>query len=346
MKKLKETTTKKDKIRLLAYLISKKHPDRPPDENWTAAIQTLNKENPFRHLITLWKWTGIGEKKGWDILQLIITASIPLLIFFGTQYFTSQNNKQQRETAKDNANQETLVNYLGEMATLLDDGLLKVTMVSDKKFIIAQAKTVIALQSLDSQRQHLVIQFLDASNLNTITGKEKGLLYKARISKADLHSADLSGSKLIKADLSNTNLSNANLSIANLSNANLLFANLSDANLYSANLSNANLSGSKLINTYLRNTNLSNANLGSATLNGAIFLSSDLRKIKRLTKSQLEGKEHPLICKSLIPQNINIELERDCDKIGAALLKKFPKEFSSLEKANEFVSNQQPPNVD
>lgn len=368
-----------EQIRSKAFRISQKYPERSPDENWAAAIQALEKERPFRHWIAFWKWTGIGEKKGWDILQLLISASIPLLIFFGTQYFTSQNNKQQRETAnknneqqrqiaKDSSKQTTLVKYLEEMAALLDDGLLDIQNISDKKFIIAQSKTVIALQSLDPKRQHLVIQFLNAAKLNTLAGKDKGLLYEARMSKANLIKAEISSAKLIKSDLRDANLRDANLfrvnfsrgklgnadlrdsslSGAKLGNADLRLAKLSraqlnNADLHLSELGNADLSGANLSGADLSDANLSNASLYKVNLSGADFsntitLSTDLSRTKNLTPYQLEGKEHPLICKTPLPKNIKIDLNRDCDKIPT-ILDEYNR-FLSLDKAEKFVQEQ------
>jgi hypothetical protein len=101
-----------EQIRPKAYQISQKYPERSPVENWDAAEKSLKKEKLFRPLISIWKWTGIGEKKGWDIFQLAVTASIPLLLFFGTQYFSTKTNEQQKQAATDKAQQETLVKYL------------------------------------------------------------------------------------------------------------------------------------------------------------------------------------------------------------------------------------------
>jgi hypothetical protein len=47
---------------------------------------------------TFWKWTGIGEKKGWDCFQLGISILIPILIWQGTKSF----NEKQQEIATQN----------------------------------------------------------------------------------------------------------------------------------------------------------------------------------------------------------------------------------------------------
>ncbi|MGR3278876.1 pentapeptide repeat-containing protein [Acaryochloris marina NIES-2412] len=297
-------------------------------------------------LSSAWQWIGVGEKKGWDVLQLLITASIPILIFIRTQDFTEKNNKQQLQAAKDNANQATLVKYFEEMATLLDDGLLKVEKVSDEKFIMAQVQTVIALQSLDPKRQQLVIQFLDAASLNTFpnTGADKGvgIFYKARISKANLDGVDLRDARLRLANLNWASLRSANLrgaifNSANLSNASLTKANLSHTSLIRANLSDSDLTKANLSDSQLRVTNFTNANLSSANLSSAILINTDLRETKNLIQPQLEGKKPPLICNSPLPKNIKIDSNRDCDEVIAFLHQRYPNDYPSLKEAEKYV---------
>ena len=153
-------------------------------------------------------------------------------------------------------------------------------------------------------------------------------LKEAKLSNANLRSANLRSANLISANLRSADLRSANLISADLRNANLISADLSNANLISADLSNADLS----------NANLISANLNSANLNSAILLNTDLRKTKSLPQAQLEGKEQPLICNSPLPQNIKIDLNRDCDRVAAALLEKLPQRFSSFEEIQRFSS--------
>jgi uncharacterized protein YjbI with pentapeptide repeats len=228
----------------------------------------------------IWRWTGLGEKKFWDFLQLLI---VPAVLAGGAYYLQELAKQREQAASIETANQDTLVKYLDQMAELLQKGLLK-TKPNSETFIIAQAKTVIALQALDPKRQHLVIQFLDAANLNTLPG-EKGILYEARMSKANLNKADLSWANLSKADLDEANLSEANLSGANLSNAyfgkaNLSVADLSEANLSEANLSRADLSKAKLLGAKLNGIDLSMADLSEANLFGAKLIGAKLSKSK------------------------------------------------------------------
>jgi uncharacterized protein YjbI with pentapeptide repeats len=265
---LPEKTTKPKKSKFTdeqicprAYQISQKYPERSPDENWKAAIQELETESQL--LRKFWRWTGFGEKKLWDFLQLLIVPIVLAGTGFALQQFAKQSDQQ---SAIDKAQQETLVKYLDEMAELLQKGLLKTKTDSDT-YIFAQSKTVIALQSLDPKRQHIVIQFIDAANLNSFTldGK-KGILYKARMSKANLNNADLSGAHLSSADLSGARLSGANFSYADLSSASLSDADLSGANLFGTNLESANLGGANLMKANLSLTKLRKAMVGYGQL--------------------------------------------------------------------------------
>ncbi|MFM7441069.1 MAG: pentapeptide repeat-containing protein, partial [Snowella sp.] len=238
----KQAYLAEEKIRVKAYELWNLNKSLSPEESWNLAIKRLTVEQQFRPLIMFWHWTGLGEKKGWDILT---TLSLPLFIFLGGILFTHINNQQQNQLSVDKRDQDTLVKYLDEMTKLLNDNLHEVKSRNDSKFIIAQAKTVIALQSLDPSRQHLIIQFLDAARLNKLI--EYGLLYQAQMSKANFKNADLSG-----ATFKSVNLTNANLQHSNLTNA-----DLEDSILSNANLSNSDLTGARLDAVYMKNSNLS-----------------------------------------------------------------------------------------
>ena len=147
-----------------------------------------------------------------------------------------------------------------------------------------------------------------------------------------------------RLDLSRCNLSSANLKSANLGNANLHDANLSNnaflnnTNLSNANLHSANLRLAILDGTNLSNANLRDANLRDANLSNAIFLNTDLHETKNLTQSHLEGKEQPLICNSPLPQNIEIDYNRDCGKVATDLVKS--QKFLTREEAEEYIQEQ------
>ena len=134
-------------------------------------------------------------------------------------------------------------------------------------------------------------------------------------------------------------INKANRSLADV---NLVAADLSSADLRSANLSAADLSSANLRSANLRDANLSSAFLRYADLRYALFLATDLRTTKELTKKQLEGENPPVICNSPLPEGIEIEggKDRDCDKLAAILHERYSWEFSSLEEAEQYLEEQ------
>jgi Pentapeptide repeats (8 copies) len=301
-------------------------------DDWDNAFKVLTKErNSWWKRFKKWVQTGEdgwNEKKPWDYLQLLL---VPLALFIAAswfQWFTKQQEqlaadnkaKQELQVAGDKAKQETLTKYLDQMSDLLQKGLLKSKQGSEI-FIIAQAKTAVTLQSLDPVRQHLVIQFLAASNLNILDGG-KGLLFQLRMSRAKLDKADLSFARMTEVDLSEAKLSGADLIGADLRGANLIGANLSQANLPYASLIEANLFG---------------ADFRGADLRGVLLMGTDLTTTK-LEKKQLE-RDSLLLCKVILPKGIEIKVDRDCEAMPQALLKKYPGKFKTLEDAKKYKDN-------
>ena len=224
-----------------------------------------------------WVWTGIGEQKGWDIVKLLI---VPLTLAFATYSFQEAAKERDEVTNKSaklreemNANDkwrgEILAVYLSDMQALIRDGLTTDKYLSPR-FIIAQTKTVLALQQLDPNRQRLLIQFLEASDLNKIDSG-RGILFKARLAGSNMKSSNLSGIQLKEADLSGAILANSRLTKAILTGSNLDGSNLSDADLSTADLENATLIKAGLFRARLSCTRLKGANFSDAYLNGAIL---------------------------------------------------------------------------
>ncbi len=95
------------------------------------------------------------------------------------------------------------------------------------------------------------------------------ILYKAKITYANLRNVNLRFANLQWANLERSNLQNASLQRANLDGANLKNANLSGAILFGANLHMANMNGAILRNANLRGANLYGAQITNADLAGA-----------------------------------------------------------------------------
>jgi hypothetical protein len=260
-----------EKIRVKAHQIWENNKEQSPEENWNAAVKVLERERFWRPLISVWRWTGIGEKKGWDIIQLLSTVSIPVLLFFGTQYFTDQNNERQQKIAEEKQKDELLKTYINDMkASLLDkDYPLKDSKKNSESRSIARTITLTTLTQLNSeqdqqkakegkynQRKGLIMQFLFESGLINVDPEVLAFGRKGfdpqtasiiSLNTADFNFANLENANLENANLENANLSRANLIRANLSRAYLGGVNLNSANLNSANLDSANLNSAKLV---------------------------------------------------------------------------------------------------
>ncbi|MCG8367690.1 MAG: pentapeptide repeat-containing protein [Pseudanabaenales cyanobacterium] len=167
----------------------------------------------------------------------------------------------------------------------------------------------------------------------------------ARFSYVNFRNADLSHANLSYADLSDCKFDNANLFSADLS-----FADFSDTNLFDATLRNADLSGADFSSAFLPETDLTNANLNNAVfsyanlyktdLRAAILLNTNLDPAVNLTLQQLEGDNPPFICNARFPKYIEIDSNRDCDQLAQVLHQRYPKQFESLQKAEDYVNKQ------
>lgn len=191
-----------EKIRVKAYQIWEKNRENSSEEKWSLAIKSLERETNFRFLIIFWKWTGLDEKKGWDI---ITSLSIPLIIFIGGILFNYSNNQQEQEAARQKLKDENLKTYFNDMKGFLLDKEypLKKSKINDESRTISRAITLTTLTQLNSdkdknikggkfnERKKLILQFLYESGL--ITDDPIISLTTADFNFADLRGADFRG---------------------------------------------------------------------------------------------------------------------------------------------------------
>ena len=251
--------------------------------------------NIKKSLDRIWQWTGIGEKKGWD---LITSVSLPVLLFLGGQYFSNKNNDKQQQIADDKQKDEVLKNYFEDMKGLLLDKYhpLKQSKEDNESRTIARTITLTTLSQLGSEqnkesnneeqhsrRKSLIMQFLFESGLiknskgsGRIISLDKADLRFANLNGANFYAANLKGANFYGANLSYANLSYANLNGAYLHGAYLYGAYLYGAYLYGAYLYGANLNGAYLHGAHLYGVDLYGADLSNADLNGANLNSADL----------------------------------------------------------------------
>ena len=132
----------------------------------------------------------------------------------------------------------------------------------------AEEQTVTTLRRLNSQRNRIVLQFLQGTHL--IGAQNPHIdLGGADLSYDDLGNAPLSGTDLRNVNLSHADLAGADLSGAIMTGADLTGADLSGATLTGASLADASLAGADLSSARLGDTILTSANLGGADLGGA-----------------------------------------------------------------------------
>lgn len=216
----------------------------------------------------IWRWTGLGEKKLWDFLQLLI---VPVVLWGLSSWFNHKETIRKQEEAKETNQQEALISYIDNLPTLLKDTKTEEYIVRG----LAQAKTSTTLQLLkdDPNRREVLLDFLRVSGLlGTFQDSQKqkaiesileGINLKNRVLQgADLHRANLKDADLRNTDLVEANLNNANLSGAKLGEADLRGATLRRANLRKASLIGANLKGADLEGANLIDANFDHAKIG------------------------------------------------------------------------------------
>jgi uncharacterized protein YjbI with pentapeptide repeats len=266
-----------------------------------------NKQSPWWK--KLWGWTGFGEKKLWDWLQLLSALAIPVVLAVAGFWFADQQQQQQRKIQQQQAQDVALQAYLSQMGQLiLEEDLSDPEQVSEKVRTLARVRTITVLSRLDPNRKHSVMQFLIEGHLvqggrcckepiialNKASLRDVTFLYAplegAYLLDADMSGANLRGAYLTDADLGGADLDEADLSGADLSGADLGSADLGSAHLEGADLSDAGLSGANLRGAYLRDTYLGGADLDDADLSGADLGDADLSDAD-LGDANLSGAE-------------------------------------------------------
>jgi uncharacterized protein YjbI with pentapeptide repeats len=270
--KPKKPSFTEEQIRAKAYQIWQKNKEFSAEEIWNAAKKALQSEQRFWLLKVFWQWTGFGEKKLWDFLQLLIVP----IVLAGTGFVLQQFAKEgDQKAALDKAQQETLVKYLEQMSEAIKTDNLLTTKPDKNTFLVAQIRTITALQSLNSDRQLAVFFFLRAANLLNRNDLDHSELKRKKPRATSQHQS--SHGLLHNAQMPNINLRHANLTDADLSGANFGGANFSGAILMGSDLKGANFINADLRGTYLINADLRGASLTLSNLSGSFLIDADLR---------------------------------------------------------------------
>ncbi len=265
-----------------------------------------------------WTLREFGGKPVWDWFQLLIVplALAALGFWFTTQQSIRQQQIEDQRAASDRAVEEqraqqaTLQAYLDQMGTLLLDRNLRNASENSAVRRLARARTLVVLDTLDSDRANRALRFLDETQLIQTRPPDRppiiSLKYaslgdfrlrgKQLLKGTDLTQATLTGGGLAGADLEGTDLSGAHLGNADLSDADLKDAKLSGAYLYDADLSGADLSGADLSDAKERfesGARMSGANLEGADLSKADLTNAQVTKKQLRETASLEGATMP-----------------------------------------------------
>jgi len=250
---------------------------------------------------------GFADKSLWDWLNLCGVLAIPLVVVAATLAFSiiqtgiaqkqhdsdqaiaDQQHIADQQQLLDQQRATTLQTYIDSIQDLLLNHHLLNAKSTDDVATLARARTLTALQGMDSNRKGVLIRFLDEANLigflDDHAHQQPAIvdLSQADLSGADLSNANLAGVDLGYANLSNANLSNANLYQVNLNHTNLHQADLDEASidpvdLTYADLSYATLKHADLVFADIEHTNLSHAVLNGAKLSGATLHADNLNR--------------------------------------------------------------------
>ncbi|MEL7408958.1 MAG: pentapeptide repeat-containing protein, partial [Cyanobacteria bacterium J06558_2] len=183
------------------------------------------------------------------------------------------------------------------------------------------------------------IKLPDASLEDSVfvgTDLVKANLCDAYLFGANLEKADLTEAILIDVDFTNARLNEATLTKANLTGAKLINAELKKADFQGATLTNVNLKkaildGSKNLwdaelddvtlnyasvkDANLEKANFKQTNFKGVQLDNSVLLKSDLSQVTNLSEQQLTGNNPPYLCATSLPQNLQIDGDRDCERL-------------------------------
>jgi uncharacterized protein YjbI with pentapeptide repeats len=303
-------------IRPTAYQISKQRPWQTDAENWHAAQHILKKKSLLRFLIY---FNGDKERSGWDWADLLLKASVPVIVAVGGWIYASHSLHQQ-QTANRQVQRDLVVSeYVKNMQSLILEKNLHGARIGSPVSAIARSLTITSLSRLWRQygedlplQQGQILRFIHEARLINVESPNLSL-YEAGFSFSDLRNlylfkADLSFTDFTGSDLSGSNLAGSNLTNAYLLDSNLSMANLMGANLVGAKLSNANLNRAMLNGANLSFANLSGADLRGADMSGKILSReeeemADKIRLGKKTLRDLNPAKHINLIKSIFAGN-------------------------------------------
>lgn len=120
-----------------------------------------------------WTWTGFGDNKLWEWLNLLI---LPVTLALGANLVSMQQNRRslqesqaQHQTdlqiAEDTRQEGMLDAYIDQVMQLLLEKNLRASRPGSDIREVARIHTLIALRRLNTTRQRILLQFLDEAGL-------------------------------------------------------------------------------------------------------------------------------------------------------------------------------------
>ncbi len=120
-----------------------------------------------------WAWTGFGDNKLWEWLNLLI---LPVTLALGANLVSMQQNRRglqesqaQHQTdlqiAEDTRQEETLDAYIDQVMQLLLEKNLRASEPRSDIREVARIHTLTVLRRLNTSRQRILLQFLDEAGL-------------------------------------------------------------------------------------------------------------------------------------------------------------------------------------
>lgn len=288
-------------------------------------ISVISLSSTIFRIIYSSEWTGFGEtvlsdgivkpsKTLWDWMDLLLIPFVLAIIVF---LFNRSERRNEQRIAIEKQREETLREYLDQMAELFIKTDLKDEQASSAAMVVGRARTLAILGSLDGHRKGILLRFLYEMGFisieETVIGLDKADLTDIILQTSTLDHVNLRGSNLDRAKLqrmhipdgllSGSSMRNTDLRSANFRNSNLEYVLLDNSNMYMANLEGARmgkarLNGACLAMTYMRGTyipgaklnktSLRKADLTDAVLDGSEITNSNLKNAKLCNASLVE----------------------------------------------------------
>ena len=182
-------------IRPTAHRISKQRPWQTDAENWYSAKQILKKDSLRRFLIY---FNGDKERSGWDWADLLLKASVPVIVAVGGWIYASHSFHQQQTANRQAQRDQVVSEYIKNMQSLILERNLHGSRIGSPVSTIARSLTITSLSRLWRQvgedlplQQGQILRFINEARLINVESPNLTLA-EAGFSFSDLRNLYLS----------------------------------------------------------------------------------------------------------------------------------------------------------